>query len=236
MEKYNICWDEFKVSAGNTFKNLLNDTDFTDVTLACEDGKQIKSHKVILSACSPFFKDILVQNPHAHPLLYLKGISHSQLKNLLNFAYLGETEVGQENLPDFMNVAKELKIEGLASYESDQVTKDEEAKSESDVLNEENITIDDQLDLEAGETENEETFDESLFPQVKIESTISFASNVTYPCDNENCDYIAKYSNHLKRHQLSKHEGIRYPCKQCETKFTQSSSLKRHMTKIHSKS
>ena len=100
MEKYNICWNEFKVSAGNTFKNLLNDTDFTDVTLACEDGKQIKSHKVILSACSPFFKDILVQNPHAHPLLYLKGISHSQLRNLLNFAYLGETEVAQENLED----------------------------------------------------------------------------------------------------------------------------------------
>ena len=41
MEKYNVCWEEFKASASNTFKNLLNDKDFTDVTLACEDGKQI---------------------------------------------------------------------------------------------------------------------------------------------------------------------------------------------------
>ena len=233
MEKYNICWDEFKVSAGNTFKNLLNDTDFTDVTLACEDGKQIKSHKVILSACSQFFKDILVQNPHAHPLLYLKGISHSQLRNLLNFAYLGEAEVAQENLEDFMIVAKELKIEGLASYDPEEITRDEEAKGDSDVLDEEDITIDDQLEIDAQENENEEKFDETLFSQFKIESSVSFGGNGTYPC--EDCDYIAKYSNHLKRHQLSKHEGIRYPCKLCETKFTQASSLKRHMTKLHSK-
>ena len=75
MEAYNICWDKFKVSTSEAFKNLIKDTDFTDVTLACEDGKQIKAHKVILSACSPFFKDILIQNPHTHPLIYLKGIN-----------------------------------------------------------------------------------------------------------------------------------------------------------------
>jgi hypothetical protein len=28
--------------------------------------------QVILSACSPFFRQILRRNPHQHPLLYLK--------------------------------------------------------------------------------------------------------------------------------------------------------------------
>ena len=126
MEKYNVCWEECKASASNTFKNLLNDKDFTDVTLACEDGKQIQAHKVILSACTEFFKDILVKNPHTHTLLYLKGISHSQLTNLLKFAYLGETEVAQDCLEDFMKAAKELKIEGLSSFEPDEMTKVDE--------------------------------------------------------------------------------------------------------------
>ena len=30
--------------------------------------------QVILSACSPFFRQVLRRNPHQHPLLYLKGV------------------------------------------------------------------------------------------------------------------------------------------------------------------
>ena len=37
--------------------NLKLDEDFVDVTLSCE-GKTIKAHKVILSACSDYFRDV----------------------------------------------------------------------------------------------------------------------------------------------------------------------------------
>jgi hypothetical protein len=37
--------------------NLKLDEDFVDVTLSCE-GKSIKAHRVILSACSDYFRDI----------------------------------------------------------------------------------------------------------------------------------------------------------------------------------
>ena len=123
MEAYNICWDKFKVSTSDAFQNLIKDTDFTDVTLACEDGKQIKAHKVILSACSQFFKDILIRNPHTHPLIYLKGINYSCLRYLMNFIYLGETEVKQDDLDRFISSSKDLKIEGLTRLENAQHTK-----------------------------------------------------------------------------------------------------------------
>ena len=35
---------------------ILSDQDFSDVTLVCEDGTDIKVHRVVLSACSEFFR------------------------------------------------------------------------------------------------------------------------------------------------------------------------------------
>ena len=74
----NICdifrlkWVDFEQNIASAFKEIREENDFFDVTLACEDD-QIEAHKVILSACSPFFKGVLKKNPHQHPLLYLKG-------------------------------------------------------------------------------------------------------------------------------------------------------------------
>jgi hypothetical protein len=112
-ELMNLSWNEFQNSAIKTFKNLQADTNFTDVTLACGDGQQMKAHKVILSASSPFFRDILIQNPHQHPLLYLKGVDREDLGSLLKFIYSGEVEIPNEGLGKFLEAANELKVDGL---------------------------------------------------------------------------------------------------------------------------
>ena len=93
MEKFNLTWNEFEGNASGTIKNLFSDNSFSDVTLACDDNKQLTAHKVILSASSSFFKRILLNNPHQHPLIYLKGIRHQDLESVLKFIYLGEAEV-----------------------------------------------------------------------------------------------------------------------------------------------
>ena len=67
-ERFNLTWDQFEASVGNSFRDLLNDKDFADVTLVTEDDEQIKAHKVVLSTCSPVFKNILIKNHHQHPL------------------------------------------------------------------------------------------------------------------------------------------------------------------------
>ena len=55
-EKLCLQWNNFKENVNSAFGRLRNDKEFTDVTLACEDGQQIEAHKVILAASSPFFE------------------------------------------------------------------------------------------------------------------------------------------------------------------------------------
>ena len=66
-EKLCLQWNDFQDNIKSAFGNLREDNDFTDVTLACEDGQQVEAHKVILAASSPFFQKLLGRNKHPHP-------------------------------------------------------------------------------------------------------------------------------------------------------------------------
>ena len=111
-EKFCLRWNDFENNISLAFRELREDKDFFDITLACDD-EQIQAHKVILSACSPFFRTILRKNPHQHPLLYLKGIKFRDIESILQFMYHGEVNVAQEDLNNFLSVSEELRIKGL---------------------------------------------------------------------------------------------------------------------------
>jgi len=93
-------------------KALREESELYDVTLACDDD-QIEAHKVILSASSSFFKRIIKRNPHAHPLLYLKGVKVDILTSMLDFMYLGRTSVAQSQVETFLMLGDELGVKGL---------------------------------------------------------------------------------------------------------------------------
>ena len=111
-EKFCLRWNDFEANISVAFKEIREEKDFFDVTLACDDS-QIQAHKVILSACSPFFRNVLRRNPHQHPLLYLKGVKYQDLVSVLNFMYNGEVNVAQEELNTFLSVAEDLRVKGL---------------------------------------------------------------------------------------------------------------------------
>jgi len=117
-EKFCLRWNDFESNISVAFRELREDKDFFDVTLACDDD-QIQAHKVILSACSPFFRTILKRNRHEHPLLYLKGVKYIDLMAVLNFMYHGEVNVAQEELNSFLAIAEDLKVKGLTQNKAD---------------------------------------------------------------------------------------------------------------------
>ncbi|XP_034239414.1 zinc finger and BTB domain-containing protein 17-like isoform X3 [Thrips palmi] len=105
-------WNNFQSNITSQFETLRQDEDFVDVTLTC-DGKSVKAHKVVLSACSPYFKELFKNNPCKHPIIILKDVQWFHLCALVEFMYAGVVNVAQTELPAFLQTAESLHILGL---------------------------------------------------------------------------------------------------------------------------
>ena len=112
-EKLCLKWNDFQENISAGFKELRGEKEFTDVTLACEDGQQLEAHKVVLATSSPLFRNLLKSNRHQHPLIYMRGVKSEDLVAIIDFLYFGEANVFQENLDAFLALAEELKLKGL---------------------------------------------------------------------------------------------------------------------------
>jgi len=113
MESFQLNWDKHEKNISEAFLSLRKDEHFCDVTLACED-RQFQAHKVVLSAGSPFFEQILKSQKHPSPLLYLRGVEARHMESLLDFIYCGEVTLEQEELENFIKTGEELKVRGLS--------------------------------------------------------------------------------------------------------------------------
>ena len=224
-DKLKLSWDEFEMFTTSTLTGLYMDQDFVDVTLACEDGKQMKAHKVVLSSCSSFFKNILLMNPHPSPLIYLKGVKLSVLQAILKFIYLGQTEVVQEGVTSFLAIAKELEIKGLMEENITQT--DDCCKT---------MAIKEDTSLDLFEFELDTNQEDSLLekevnkmePNTKIKETSGIGK---YMCSD--CEYKTNHRKHMNTHELSVHANVQFECDECTKAFSDPSSLRRHKKTNH---
>ena len=168
-ESFILTKNNYEDSTKTIFKNLLKDVEFTDVTLALNDEKQVKGHKAILGASSSFFRKIFQQNAVANLVLYLKGISTKDMNSIMEFIYLGQTSVNKADLNTFLEVAEELKIEGLM-----QTDKASMSATNSDLVPE--IKIDDELTESTGD--EEDGVDNSSMNQSTFETSSSLDSSM----------------------------------------------------------
>lgn len=111
-EQFSLRWNNFHSNLTSGFHELLEAADMVDVTLAV-DGHFLQAHKIVLSICSPFFKQMFKVNPCKHPVVILKDIGHDNMKDILEFMYMGEVSVLRENLTQFLRTAELLQVKGL---------------------------------------------------------------------------------------------------------------------------
>ena len=93
QEKYNLNWHTYSDHLREMLHEMMKSNELTDVTLVCDDKRQFKAHKIVLSACSSVFKSIFNDLPQNCPVIYLKGIQHQEMESLLEFMYLGISTV-----------------------------------------------------------------------------------------------------------------------------------------------
>jgi hypothetical protein len=226
-----LSWTDFATNASSTFKQVWNDQDFTDVTLATADNQQIQAHKMIISSSSTLFRNILANNPQQKdPIIYLKGIRFKDLENVLKFIYMGQCYVGYEELQDFLDTGKDLEVSGIMEDRSHMIN--EEKRLDQELKLEENFSINtDSVSTELSVQENDDNNKEEKekdFPTKKVKEKKKYQS---YFCNQ--CDYLTYKSSLLSQHRRNEHEGLRYKCDQCPYKSKQRSVLVVHRKSRH---
>ncbi|XP_019865436.1 protein jim lovell [Aethina tumida] len=113
---YSLRWNNHQTHILAAFDALLQAETLVDVTLVCAETS-VRAHKVVLSACSPFFQRIFSENPCKHPVIVLKDFNGWEVQAIVDFMYKGEISVIQEQLQSLIKAAESLQVRGLANQD-----------------------------------------------------------------------------------------------------------------------
>ena len=248
MDKFCLKWNDFQTTVSKSFGLLRKDKDFFDVTLVSDDQVQIPAHKLVLSVCSSFFKTILKQNPHSHPLIYITGISSINLGFIMDYIYHGEVQIYQEQLDAFLDSAQRLKVAGLQSEETeDGFTQENDFFKSTHMMNE--TTGEDKKE----KWDNTDDLSQSL---VTSETKVNSGSRFKYSLDSQTesevkskikeiltksngqftctvCGKMGRDAGNMQKHAETHIEGLSYPCEFCEKIFRSYNSFKSHSSRFH---
>ncbi|CAK9827959.1 Longitudinals lacking protein, isoforms H/M/V [Anthophora retusa] len=112
-QQFCLRWNNHQSTLIQNFDTLLETGTLVDCTLAAE-GKYLKAHKVVLSACSPYFEGLLSEHYDMHPIFILKDVKFKELKAMMDYMYKGEVNISQDQLAALLKAAESLQIKGLS--------------------------------------------------------------------------------------------------------------------------
>ena len=223
-----LTWPSFQNHTNGLLTKLHLSGVFSDVTLVCDDQTEFKAHRFLLSACSTVFNSIL-NNTDDSSFIYLSGVERDELESILQFMYLGETTFDEDQVNEFLNVARDLEVKGISKKveESDNILSVELSNKD----NEQAMT--DMKTFMIGEVtyQCEECTSSFTSQGGLLQHKNSIHELIKYPCIQ--CDYQATQKVNLKNHVRSIHEKRRYPCMHCEHVASEPTHLKKHMNKKH---
>ena len=235
-EKFSLKWNDFQTNVSRTFGLLRKEKEFFDVTLVSDDQQQVQAHKLVLSACSPYFKNILTQNQHSHPLLCLDGIRSDELQCVLDYIYQGEVQIFQEQLDRFLHIAQKLSLEGLTAAGEENGPESDSSQSTPDQLDNSttNAVIKTEPETERKQRRHGDTEENSE----KINENLIENDDGTYSCGF--CGKTGDAENKRKKFLMQRHlethlEGVAYPCPICQKSFRSRNSLNSHTSLYHRK-
>merc|ERR1712086_97602 len=215
------------------FQELRNAGELFDVTLACEN-ETIEAHKVVLSACSPFFRQVFQKTKPNHPFVYLRGVLNKDLQALLQYIYTGETQVPAEDVSRFIATAQEMKIKGLVEEIEDSCSLEEKQKVQESndgySRNKSDVVLENTpIDLERLPIKSESLRKELRSRMEKLEGA---EEGYMWRC--KECGKQMKQKSKLELHVETHLEGFIHTCVLCSKDHRTRIALKTHI-KIHHK-
>ena len=257
-EKFCLKWNDFTANITSSLNQIKNDPEFSDVTLVCGGDQKYEAHKVILASSSRLFRNILKQNKHPHPLIYMTGVNTNQISAVMDFIYHGEVNIFQEDLDAFLILAEELEIKGLGSFDAETNMPDRtpaynippkrtnskfqqiyEMKEKNSVLgelvkkpNEHIDTIHAENALVPVDTFALKTNTNNEEFIKTLESMMKCLGQGKYACKvcGKNANYKTNMINHVEANHI---EGTSYPCNKCGKVFRSGNALSVHVSRNH---
>ena len=211
--------------------SIQEEREFQDVTLASED-QQLKAHMVVLAAGSPKLRNILLSNSQPHPLIYMCGVKFSVLENIVKFIYHGEVILSPEQVNTFLDVARDLQVNGLrvpsggAGDEVSTNTRNREDE-ESPTVKEQPVAKVDEED--GNDVYHEDGDDGSLFEADEGEDAVEEEKNKICP----HCHTVFSWPYSLKRHLKTHTKERPFSCQFCSKKFSRKDYLNDHVKIVH---
>ena len=250
-EKFSLKWNDYQSNWNRTLSELRNESDSADVTLISEDKVKFSAHRVLLSSCSKMFKFILKGTNHSNPLLYLGGVSSVNLRFILDYIYIGQVSLYQEQLDSFLESAQKLEVEGLLGDHQDaqKVNRSEEHNPIENYMSSDEFSSQQPEEKQIvkmqttntrrqnfGRTTNDTVkFDVRSMTQDEIEwktESLYEKKDGVWRCLA--CDYTSTFnSGTVKRHVETHFEGLSYTCTLCSKEFRSLHSLYKHKSKAH---
>ncbi len=112
MPQLCLKWNNFSSTVSSSLESLRSGGDLVDTTLWCE-GRQFKAHRVVLSVCSNYFRQIFREVSSANVAIVLSNVPHQDVESILSFMYSGEVSIFETQLGSFLKTAESLQVKGL---------------------------------------------------------------------------------------------------------------------------
>lgn len=221
----------------NEFASLREGQDFTNVTLACEDGLQVEAHKLILAATSPFFQDLFRRNRHEYSMIYMRGVKSEDLVAIIDFLYYGEVNVHEDNLKAFLTLAEELRLKGLTQQESTGDNK--EIQKLTQPVDDESAVHSAKSSGPFDPSESRGKVDLSKLSETTETKEVKNVPNGKGKEKQENqfpcllCKKKYRTYNHLNTHKMKEHEEKKYMCELCDFQSSWLSHFLSHKQSKH---
>ena len=245
MESLNLNWNAFPKHLKLMSKELYEEEKYFDVTLVSDDQYQFKAHKIILSACSRVFRNIIDCNPTQSSLIYLRGVQSQELEPILQFMYLGEGKLSYGRMEEFLKVAKDLQVKEIdinAESEIEEVNADKKKETIGEVPEEEMTGDETQPKIHKFTWSGDYPGRDEMSQEISHEETTFVSEN----CDlkeNELEDVSNVASDYFQtqlgtklelKFPASKKQGIqKLQCSQCDYQTVMKENMKSHVQGQH---
>ena len=217
-EQICVTFDSYEDFNRNLLSELYSTNKFADITLISDDQVPIKVHKFVLSFHSKVFKN-LFENDINQTCIYLRGVSNTELRTVLQFLYLGEAVVPHERLTESISVAQDLAMPEILSKL--QELKALELTIEDQMINVKEFPID---NFEEMDMNNED-------PIINVNAMVKEDNIEGIPCDQ--CELKFKTKRTFQGHKASVHDKLRFGCQQCGKNFSRVHCLNKHVDSVH---